>query len=65
VVVALAYVPGRVVGMSARVEELTLMWRRDVAPLAALAVWVVLVWLTLGRPGMKPNRPPATPPSTG
>ena len=65
VVVALAYVPGRVVGMSARVEELTLMWRRDAAPLAALAVWVVLVWLTLGRPGMKLNRPPATPPSTG
>lgn len=51
VVVALAYVPGRVVGMSPRAEELTLMWRRDVAPLAALAVWLVLVRLAARRDG--------------
>jgi len=46
---ALAYVPGRVVGMSAGVESLTLGWRRDVAPLAAIVAGVVL--LLAGRRG--------------
>jgi hypothetical protein len=38
-VMAWAYVPGRVVGMSPRVESLTLGFRRWVAPWATLAAW--------------------------
>ena len=41
---ALAYVPGRVHGMSATVERLSLFVRRDVVPYAVLLVWG---WLTL------------------
>jgi hypothetical protein len=49
-VLALAYVPGRVVGMTPAVEAVTLGWRRDLAPAATLAVWlVVLSWAV--RPG--------------
>jgi hypothetical protein len=43
-VMCLAYVPGRVTGMSAGVEDLTMGFRRRVAPLLQLAV---LVWVTL------------------
>jgi hypothetical protein len=45
-VMALAYVPGRVVAMTADVEALTLGFRRRVAPYAALLVWaaLILVW---------------------
>jgi hypothetical protein len=43
VVLALAYVPGRVVGMSADVERLTLDFRRDVAPWLGLAVLIAVV----------------------
>jgi len=47
-----AYVPGRVVGMSATVEPTTLWWRRDVAPLAALLLAATLLLLARrrGRP---------------
>jgi hypothetical protein len=38
-VMAWAYVPGRVVAMSRRVESLTLGFRREAAPWAALTVW--------------------------
>lgn len=40
VAVAIAYVPGRVIGMSARVEELTMDYRRHVTPYVG---WLVLV----------------------
>nr|WP_269329887.1 polyprenol phosphomannose-dependent alpha 1,6 mannosyltransferase MptB [Kineosporia babensis] len=49
-VLVLAYVPGRVVGMSVQVEELTLGFRKSVAPWLELAVIVtVLVWTCLRR----------------
>ena len=38
-VLALAYVPGRVVGMTPAVEDLTLAFRRSVAPYAVLLLW--------------------------
>ncbi|KQZ89758.1 hypothetical protein ASD62_11035 [Phycicoccus sp. Root563] len=41
---AVAYVPGRVVGMTRTVQDLTLGVRRRVVPYAVLAVWG---WLTL------------------
>jgi hypothetical protein len=41
---AVAYVPGRVVGLTAGVERVTLWVRRSLAPYAVLLVWV---WLTL------------------
>jgi hypothetical protein len=45
VVVTLAYVPGRVVAMSAGVEAFTLAVRRSVAPYAGWLVWAVVGWL--------------------
>lgn len=57
-VLVLAYVPGRVVGMSAAVEDLTLGFRREVAPWLLLAVLVAVVSWTIRRP-----RPPAGPPA--
>ena len=42
VVLALAYVPGRVAGMSPRVHDLTLGYRREVAPWLAIGL---LLWL--------------------
>ncbi|MCE0536951.1 hypothetical protein LWF15_15720 [Kineosporia rhizophila] len=47
-VLVLAYVPGRVVGMSVQVEEITLGFRKSVAPWLELAVIVtVVVWTCL------------------
>ena len=44
-VLSLAYVPGRVVGMSPQIEDLTLGFRRQVAPWLTLAVVIAaLVW---------------------
>jgi len=57
-VLALAYVPGRVVGMSAAVERFTLDFRRDVAPWLNLAVLVAVIVLAVRRP---PDRPPERP----
>ncbi|MGA8979830.1 MAG: hypothetical protein WB473_12040 [Pedococcus sp.] len=60
VAMAVAYVPGRVVGMSPTVERVTLGVRRQVVPYAVLAVWG---WLTLAaaRASSRANgpRPPA------
>lgn len=57
---AVAYVPGRVVGMSETVERVSLAVRRRVVPYAVLAVWG---WLTLaaGRGSSRASapRPPA------
>ncbi|HRC41580.1 MAG TPA: hypothetical protein PLK69_08695 [Tetrasphaera sp.] len=44
-ILALAYVPGRVVGLTPGVESLTLLFRREIAPIAALLVWGALVLL--------------------
>jgi hypothetical protein len=59
-VVALAYVPGRVVGMTPTVERVTLGVRSDVVPYAVLVVWG---WLTFAaaRASRRPTepRPPA------
>jgi hypothetical protein len=57
---AVAYVPGRVHGMSAAVERVTLVVRKDVVPYAVLLVWG---WLTLVAAGgwrrSSAPRPPA------
>lgn len=62
-VMALAYVPGRVVGMTETVERVTLAFRRHVAPYAALLVWAAVVTLAgrsgSGRPGARRPRGPA------
>jgi hypothetical protein len=42
-VMAMAYVPGRVVAMSSEVESLTLGFRKIVGPLAAWLVWLSIV----------------------
>ncbi|MBM6403430.1 polyprenol phosphomannose-dependent alpha 1,6 mannosyltransferase MptB [Phycicoccus sp. CSK15P-2] len=47
-VAALAYVPGRVLGMTPAVEELTLGFRRSAAPWLVLAVWVLALVLSAG-----------------
>ncbi|HMM94268.1 hypothetical protein [Phycicoccus sp.] len=49
----LAYVPGRVLGMTPGVESLTLGLRREVAPWLALALWVVALAVSVvaGRGG--------------
>ncbi|MCE1180175.1 MAG: hypothetical protein LWW86_14280 [Micrococcales bacterium] len=44
-IMALAYVPGRVLGMSENVKSVTLGFRRHVAPYAALLAWVAVGWL--------------------
>ncbi|MGB7819484.1 MAG: hypothetical protein WBL35_12250, partial [Ornithinibacter sp.] len=40
---AVAYVPGRVLGMSTRVEDLTLGLRRGVAPWVVVLLWLVVI----------------------
>jgi cytochrome b subunit of formate dehydrogenase len=55
-VMALAYVPGRVVGMTPGVERVTLWVRRTLAPYAVLLVWV---WLTLA--ALRESRQSASP----
>lgn len=63
-VMAMAYVPGRVVAMSADVEALTLGFRKVVGPLAAWLVWLAIVAVARrGRQvGPRDRRP--TPPRT-
>lgn len=50
-VAALAYVPGRVLGMTPGVEALTLGFRRTVAPWLVLALWLAVVSVLGGRGG--------------
>ena len=67
VVMAVAYVPGRVTGMTPTVERVTLGFRRRVAPYAGLLAWAALGALppfsgSGGRTGSAPpdgSRPPA------
>ena len=40
---AVAYVPGRVLGMSAEVEDLTLGLRRGIAPWVVVLLWLVVI----------------------
>jgi hypothetical protein len=47
VTVAVAYVPGRVLGMSERVREVTLGYRSDVAPWIGWALLVAVAWLAV------------------
>ena len=60
-VMAMAYVPGRVVAMSPDVESLTLGFRKIVGPLAAWLVWLaiaVLAWVSMRGPSQaRPGRP--------
>ena len=62
-VMAMAYVPGRVVAMSADVESLTLGFRKIVGPLSAWLVWLAIAavvrrgWSRVSPP---PSRPPGT-----
>jgi hypothetical protein len=50
-VLALAYIPGRVVAMSEEVEQVTLYARRSVAPYAVLLAWaaVMALWVVVER----------------
>jgi hypothetical protein len=60
-VLVLAYIPGRVVGMTPRVEQVTLGFRRDVAPWLLLAVLLVIVVRLAGRARPRPGGPPGRP----
>ena len=56
---AVAYVPGRVVGMTPQVQRVTLWVRRTPVPYAVLLVWG---WLTVvARPGSSQSRAPRPP----
>jgi hypothetical protein len=66
-VMALAYVPGRVLGMTAAVEGFTLGFRRYVAPYAGLLAWVAIAGAARhasrtgrGRRQPRGTRPPAS-----
>jgi hypothetical protein len=66
VALALAYVPGRVLGMTPAVEDLTLGVRRGVVPWVGLVLWVVVIaagvrrgsWPRTGPPRSAGPRPP-------
>ncbi len=64
---AVAYVPGRVLGMTPGVEALTLGFRREVAPWLILALWLALVSVVGARrasrtaPGPPRGRPRRSP----
>jgi hypothetical protein len=62
-VMAMAYVPGRVVAMSAEVESLTLGFRKIVGPLSAWLVWLAIAavarrgWSWVSPPPSRPRGP--------
>lgn len=60
-VLSLAYVPGRVVGLSEHVERITLGFRREVAPWLNLALLIVVIAWACARP--RPPRPAGRRPS--
>ncbi|MEO7070731.1 MAG: hypothetical protein ABI131_09600 [Nostocoides sp.] len=57
VVMAVAYVPGRVSGMTPTVERVTLGFRRHVAPYVGLLAWVAIVALGRGERAQRARRP--------
>jgi hypothetical protein len=61
-VMAMAYVPGRVVAMSPDVESLTLGFRKIVGPLAAWLVWLAIAGVARRAWSQVPraSRPPAS-----
>ena len=64
---AVAYVPGRVLGMTPAVEELTLGVRRGVVPWVGLVLWVVVIAAGVRRgsaPRTGPRRAGTTPTPT-
>ena len=63
-VMAVAYVPGRVVAMSPTVEDVTLAVRRRVAPYAVLLVWAALTyaWRRGSHRSAAPRRAASPPP---
>ena len=58
VALAVAYVPGRVLGMTPAVEDLTLGVRRGVVPWVGLALWVVVIAAGVRRGSWPPTAPP-------
>jgi hypothetical protein len=54
---AIAYVPGRVLGSSPLVSDLTLAWRRGVTPVVGAALLVLLVRWARGPKPDQPDRP--------
>lgn len=60
VAMAVAYVPGRVVGMTPTVERITLWVRRTPVPYAALLVWG---WLTVAATRVSSQHPEPRPPA--
>lgn len=67
IVGALAYVPGRVLGMTPDIEALTLGFRRSVAPWLVLAIWLAVILGTGARRGWGRRPAPrrgAVPPTT-
>ncbi|GAB3598016.1 hypothetical protein GCM10027446_27220 [Angustibacter peucedani] len=54
---AAAYVPGRVLGSSPRVEDLTLTYRREVTPWLGLGLWLALGLLAARRPRARAGSP--------
>lgn len=64
---AVAYVPGRVLGMTPAVEDLTLGVRRGVVPWVGLVLWVLVIAAGVRRgswPRPGPPRAAGTPPPT-
>jgi uncharacterized MnhB-related membrane protein len=62
-VMAMAYVPGRVVAMSTDVDSLTLGFRKIVGPLAAWLVWLAIAGVAArgsSQQVSQPSRPPAS-----
>jgi hypothetical protein len=57
VAIALAYVPGRVLGMTPAVEDLTLGVRRGVVPWVGLALWVVVIGAGVRHGSRRPTGP--------
>jgi hypothetical protein len=66
-VMSLAYVPGRVLGMTPEVESVTLGLRRSVAPWLELALWVAVLAIGVRSVGARggSERSSAPPPAGG